>query len=354
MMQHTSRSQRGGSQRGQVLVLFVLMLPVVILAVGLVIDGGTALVQRRASQNTADFAALAGARVVAEWIGGDTANGTDPNVHDAIINATTANGGTTPTFGSPNGPVYVNGSGVNVGYVGTGTIPTGTVGVQVGATRTWTPYFLSIIGMKNWTASAVATARGGYAAGGPPGALFPVGIAEAFFDGRSPCSGPVNSSSTCTPAHLTPGDLNVPGGFGWLKFGCSGYGLGQGSAGGCDNSKPFLQNEIGPPANSYGCCTKVGLPGSLDQIGSLPGNKVSADCSYYITNNIIVTIPVWDAAGGTGSNAWYHIVGFTGFQLTACDGGKDIEGVWRVPFFTGPTTTTPGFAGAPLAVQLIK
>ena len=89
-------------------------------------------------------------------------------------------------------------------------------------------------------------------------------------------------------------------------------------------------------------------------IGSLPGNKVSADCSYYINNKIIVTSPIWDHAGGTGANAYYHIVGFTGIQFTACDGGKDIEGVWRIPFSVGPTTRTPGFAGAPLAVQLMR
>jgi hypothetical protein len=157
--------------------------------------------------------------------------------------------------------------------------------------------------------------------------------------------------------HMTPGNLNVPGGFGWLKFGCPGFGLGQvppASNGGCSNSKPFLQDEIGPPAQSYGCCTEVGLPGSPDKIGSLPGNKASADCDYYIDNKIIVTVPVWDTADSGGSNGWYHIVGFTGFQITACHGGKDIEGVWRVQFMTGPTTTTPGFAGAALAVQLIK
>ena len=157
--------------------------------------------------------------------------------------------------------------------------------------------------------------------------------------------------------HMTPGNLNVPGGFGWLKFGCSGFGLGQvapASNGGCSNSKPFLQDEIGPPAHSYGCCTEVGLPGSPDKIGSVPGNKVSADCDYYIDNKIIVTVPVWDTADSGGSNGWYHIVGFTGFQITACHGGKDIEGVWRVQFMTGPTTTTPGFAGSALAVQLIK
>ncbi len=346
------RQRRGA--RGQILALFVLSLPVVILAVGLVVDGGTALVQRRGSQNASDFAALAGARVVAEWIGGDSANGTDATVQATISDTVTANGGSALTFGAPNGPVYVNAAGNSVGYVGSGTIPAGTVGVTVNSTRTWSPYFLRIIGMNSWSASAVATARGGFAAGGPSGPVFPAGIAEAFFNGRTPCDGAVNSDPDCVPQHLTPGDLNVPGGFGWLKFGCAGYGLGQGSNGGCDNSKPFLQSEIGPPADSYGCCTKVGLPGSADKIGSLPGNKASADCSYYITNQIVVTIPVWDAAGGTGSNAWYHIVGFTGFQLTACDGGKDIEGVWRVPFFTGPTTTTPGFAGAALAVQLIR
>jgi len=104
--------------------------------------------------------------------------------------------------------------------------------------------------------------------------------------------------------------------------------------------RPNLLFQVGPVAGA--------------NVGSLPGNKASADCSYYITNDVVVTVPVWDVAGGQGSNGWYHIVGFTGFQLTACDGGKDIVGVWRVPFFLGPTTTTPGFAGAPLAVQPVK
>ena len=57
--------------------------------------------------------------------------------------------------------------------------------------------------------------------------------------------------------------------------------------------------------------------------------------------------------GAPGANGWYHIIGFTGWQITACDGGKDIEGVWRVQFFPGPVTITPGFAGQALAVQLL-
>lgn len=351
-----------GRDRGQILALFALSSTVIILAVGLVIDGGNALVQRRGSQNAADFAALAGARIVAEWIGGDTTNGTDANVQAAVTRAIAENRDSAITFGPPNGPRYIDSNGALLDYVGTGVIPTGAAGVKVWTHRDFTPYFLGLIGVSNWTASAEATATGGFSLAGPlPGTLFPAGISTAFFQTYPFCSGPVSSnpSDPCYPVHLTPGNLNVPGGFGWLKFGCDGYGLGQDppqNAGGCQNSKPFLQGEIGPPSKSYGCCTVVGQPGSLDRIGSLPGNKVSADCDYYIDNEIVVTVPIWDTAGGTGENGWYHIVGFAGFQLTECFGGKDIEGVWRKVFFTGPTTTTPGQPGVPqnLGVQLVR
>jgi Flp pilus assembly protein TadG len=343
-------------------VLFALVLSVVILAIGLVIDGGNALVQRRASQNASDFAALAGARVIASFIDGDTNNGSDANVRLAISNALAANDARPVTFGAPSGPRYIDGNGNLLGYVASGAIPPTAVGVQVASDRAWTPYFLGIIGADQWTATTVATAKGGYSlAGPPPGSLFPVGISLAFFQTYPFCSGPVSSNpaDACYPQQLTPGNLNVPGGFGWLQFGCSGYGMGQeppANAGGCGNDRPFLDSEIGPPANSYGCCTAVGQPGSPDRIGSLPGNKVSADCSYWIDNEITVTVPIWDTAGGTGSNGWYHIIGFAGFQITECRGGKDVAGVWRKAFFQGPVGSTPTNPLVPqaLGVQLVQ
>ncbi len=352
-----TRRVREGNESGQVLALFAITLTAIVMAVGLVVDGGNALNQRRTSQNAADFAALAGARIVAESIGGDTVNGTDANVKSAISRSIAANGGSTVTFGE-GGPSYINSSGSTIGHVGNGSIPAGAMGVRVTASRDFSTFFLGIVGMNSMTADATATARGGFATGAPTGNLFPAGIALAYFQTYPFCVGDVGSSSDCDPQHLTPGSLNVPGGFGWLKFGCSGYGLGQvppANIGGCSDSKVFLQDEIGPPANSFGCCTAVGLSGSADLIGSLPGNKASADCSYYIDNKVTVTVPVWDYAGGTGSNAWYHIVGFAGFQLTACDGGKDIEGVWRKAFFAGPVTATAdGLPFQALGVQLIR
>src|SRR5512141_1855866 len=116
MARHSIRAR---GRRGQILVVFVLASTVIILAAGLVIDGGYALAQRRSTQNAADFAALAGARVIAEWVGGDTTNGTDANVKAAIVNSIAANASAPLSFGSPNGPVYVTSSGGANGFVGT-------------------------------------------------------------------------------------------------------------------------------------------------------------------------------------------------------------------------------------------
>jgi Flp pilus assembly protein TadG len=358
----SSHRNRDGT-RGQILALFAIGASVLILVIGLVVDGGGALVERRESQNTSDFASLAGARIVAQWIdenannAGVHVNGLDANVQAAINASINAHGATPVTYGAPNGPYYVSEAGANLGYVGTGAIPANTVGVSVSTNRSYRPYFLGAIGVGSWTVSSAATARGGFSDGPPAGNIFPAGISLAFFETYPFCDGPVNSSPQCTPQELTPGNTNVPGGFGWLKFGCDGYGLGQeppANIGGCQNNRPFLQEEIGPPGKSFGCCTDVGLPGSPDFIGSLPGNKVSADCSYYIDNEITVTVPIWDYADGNGENAYYHIIGFAGFQITECRGGKNISGVWRKLFSVGPVSSTSDGPFDQLGVQLIR
>ena len=355
MPRTSSTTQR---QQGQILALFALSTVVIVLAVSVVIDGGNALMQRRTSQNTSDFAALAGARIIATWIDGDTTNGTDANVVASINATVAANRGVPVTYGSPNGPSYVSRAGAFTGWVGTGTIPAGTEGITVSTNKVFRPYLLGIVGTGDWTASSTATARGGYAAAPPTGNVFPAGISLAFFETYPFCTGAVGSSPDCQPQNLTPGNLNVPGGFGWLKFGatgkCAGFGLGMSTTSGCEENQPFLQEEIGPPSNSFGCCSSISGDPDLDRIGSLPGNKASADCSYYIDNEIIVTVPIWDYAGGTGANGWYHIIGFAGFQLTECEGGKNISGVWRKQFFLGPTTGSSPGEFASLAVQLVR
>lgn len=142
---------------------------------------------------TTDLAALAGARTAVR-IGGDSTNGSDANVRAAIVNSIAVNEGIPVTFGAPNGPRYVDANGAGLTPVGDApAIPVTAVGVALTSSRSWRPFLLGIVGMNSWTASVNATAKGGYAAGGPPGNVFPAGIARAFFNTREPCAGPVST-----------------------------------------------------------------------------------------------------------------------------------------------------------------
>ncbi len=343
--------------RGQIIIIFPFLLIGLLFLAGLVIDGGYGFGQRRAAQNAADLGALAGARAI-------SVGATDSSVRSAILATVQSNRGTV-TFGS-SGPQYVDKAGAALTFVGSGSVPAVAAGVQVPTSRSWTPFVARIIGMNTWSTTAVATARGVRNQAPPRAGVFPAGISAASFDQSLPghmvlCPFQTPAAG-CQTTAFTDGGNNRPGAKSWLKFGCSGYGLGQGSAGGCDNNAGFLQDEIGhdngantPPGNSYGCCTRVGITGSADLIGSLPGNTASADCDWYINNHVIVTVPVWDYATGNGSNAAYHIVGFAGLEITKCKGGKDIEGIWRSGIFTSPDGQPPLPAGvSPVSIQLVR
>jgi Flp pilus assembly protein TadG len=356
------RASRGNP--GQMLVLFTLSLVLLVLIVGLVVDSGFAFAQRRGTQNAADFAAVAGTKIVAQARTGDTVNGTDGNVKNSIQAVLAANHAQPAVFDAATGPRYVDRTGTRLTYVGdpalSGLIPTAAQGVVVVARTSWRPFFLGVIGINNWTAAADAVAITPSSGGG--GGVVPFGVSLSSVSGGGAFSvcPPAQTAESCGTRHLTPGSLNAPGGFGWLKFGCHGpdadgknFGLGQvspASNGGCSNSKPFLDNEWGTPpgpGNTYGCCTSVSAStaaGFGNDIGSLPGNKASVNdgtpaINYYETNNIWVWVPIWDTANGNGSNGYYHIVGYSAFELVHIKGGKDIEGVLRLG--TNPATGLP-------------
>lgn len=353
-----------GRASGQMVVLFGLSLVVLVLIVGLVVDGGYAYAQRRGAQNAADFAAIAGTRVVGEARIGDAVNGTDGNVKGAIQAVLAANHAQPATFDATNGPRYVDRSGNRLTYVGdaalAGAIPATAQGVVVVAKATWRPFFLGVIGVSSWSAAANAVAISPSANGGGGVVPFGVSVSSVSGGGAFPVCPAGQTAAACGTHHLTPGSTNVPGGFGWLKFGCQGpdadglhFGLGQippASNGGCSNSKPFLDSEWGtPPAppNTFGCCTSVAASkaaGYGNDIGSLPGNKASVNdgtpgVNYVETNNLWVWVPIWDFANGNGSNGYYHIIGYSAFEIVHIKGGKDIEGVLRLA--TDPATGKP-------------
>jgi hypothetical protein len=295
------------SQHGQVMVLFALALTAIVLGVAVVVDGGYAFAQRRSAQNAADFAAMAGTRIVGvSLVGQPVGAGTAQNVENAITSVLAANDAQLVSA------QYVSASGGALGnVVGASSIPNGANGVVVGARTNWKPFLLGVIGLTDWAASATATAITPGSSFG--GGVLPVGMEDDTYDGLSEC--PLTSIDDCI-SNLTSGQLNIPGGFGWLSFGLHGLGgkcdwessLGM-VDGGCESNQPFLDSQIGPPPDSQECCSEAGTGEGEDKVASLTGNEWG-DLSYYVDNQIPVWLPIWDYAGGNGVDAWYHIVGF--------------------------------------------
>ena len=303
---------RRSRQKGQAIALLAIALAALVAGVAVVVDGGYAYAQRRVSQNASDFGAMAGTRVIGLKRINQPANGAQ--VWSAIDEALKANGASLVSG------TYIDEDGVDVGPVTAGgAIPGDAFGVVVEAKTTWQPFLLGLLGITDWEAGSRATAKTpGEALGG---GVMPIGIEDDTYNGLEPC--PLTDLTTCVDQGLTSGSLNIPGGFGWLKFGIQGSGgkcnwassLGMLADGGCQTSKPFLDSQIGPPADSHGCCTAVDLPGSEDKIGSLTGNEWG-DLSFYTDNRIPVWVPVWGSAGGSGANAYYDIVGFGAVVFT--------------------------------------
>ena len=158
------------NDRGQILVIVALASVALMLVVGLVIDGGFAWSKRREAQNAADLAALAGTRVVAQNVAG-TAR-TNQNVYNTLSTIATANNNSTiPGLGTASGALYVDSNGNPIAGLfvtnAATAIPAAARGVQVPASRAWTPFFLGLISVTNWTATATATARTSVGASAP-------------------------------------------------------------------------------------------------------------------------------------------------------------------------------------------
>ena len=266
-------------QRGQILALGVIAMTALILATALVIDGGFVFAKRREVQNAADFAAMAGTRIVGvAKTGRPPGAGTAANVASAVTTVLADNGAQLA------GAQYVDEAGNALGnVVGAGSIPAGAFGVVVDAVTDYQPYLLGLIGIFDWQVSARATAvTPGESVGGD---VLPIGLRDTVFPNLEACE--ASDLFDCADS-LTGAQKNIPGGFGWLKFGLNngnkcdwGPSLGM-DDGGCESSKTFLDEQIGPPSNSYGCCGPVGEPeGSSDLIGSLTGNEWG-DLSAYI------------------------------------------------------------------------
>ncbi|MHB8440127.1 MAG: pilus assembly protein TadG-related protein [Acidimicrobiales bacterium] len=382
--------------RGQLVPIFALSLVLIITLVGLVIDGGNAWSQRRQAQNAADLAALAGTRSIAINMA-DMAQlppvpptATDADVKAAVERVLLANGISSPTAGANYTANYVDAAfNVLPGYGLGGPIPPTAVGLQVGTSKAFRPYFLGVIGINSWTAAATALARAGWYAGSvgsPGGNLVPIAVQLSTLPKGAnqnllvcPTGDPPGASPpTCVPIQMTSptsGSL-LPGQFAWMswsgststKYTC---GVGQ-TPGGI----------LGPPANSP---AYPQIP--PDSYITIPGNTgVANSCSSniqaWVTLGATVLVPIISPGtgnfpgtsipyppatqGGPGNSTQYNIIGFAGFQITGCGQPfgvangpciNNLYGVFRNAFFAGPSGSTSGTNGVPggmYGVQLVQ
>lgn len=153
-----------GAQRGQALVLFALALLVIMGMVSIAIDGGFGQVQQRRAQNGADFASVAGARMLAGLCqqGNAPSNTTVQAVMQDVIDKNAPDVGSHWTgiyLDATYNPILNPGNNNNpytVQDTSPGFPPNTACGVKVTLNPNWTPYFARVIGTNSLATTANA------------------------------------------------------------------------------------------------------------------------------------------------------------------------------------------------------
>jgi len=305
------------SSAGQAIVVLALGMTVILAGAAVVIDGGNAMAQQRGTQNATDSAALAGAVVIAEKMGGATRS--DADVVAAMSNVFSNNESTMETS------YYISFEGTVVGTVGRGgSIPSDAAGIDTSGRRTFNTFLAAVAGQSVWTAGARATAVAGSlrsvcsAADGCGVMPVTFSIPITGCDGTNrPLRIGVDWALVSLDTALADqgvGDYesivplckNGPGGVGWLDMGCGGT----------------LLQQIEQPCNDA-----IDLP---VWIQSSTGDSNNVESGFDNYGGDVILVPMFDATcrdvpstglpadctdPGNGSNLWYHIPRFAKFLL---------------------------------------
>jgi Flp pilus assembly protein TadG len=313
----SARGRGRDGQHGQALVFVALSMTVILGATAMVLDGGNAMAQQRETQNAADAAALAGAVVLAQDMGGDDHN--DADVRTTMLQSFNSNGTSMGTS------YYVDYLYNIVGTVGRGgSIPDDAAGIQVVGNRTFDTYLAGVVGLDTMTSGAGATAMAGAlrsicsAANGCGVAPVTFSIPITTCDGSSRplrigVDWPLVSEDVARSdvdgdyMSIVPLCKNGPGGVGWLDMGCGGN----------------LADEITNPCNG-----PFDIPAWFHSASGNSNNVESEINNKY--QGKLMLVPMFDATcrdvpstglpadctdPGNGDNLYYHIPRFADFLL---------------------------------------
>ena len=328
------------NERGQTIVIVALLIVALLVVLGLAIDGGMMIVERRRMQNSADAGSLAGAhRLISSICGSESASTADAAIWAEVVEYARRNGVEETSRISAQ---YVKFDGNTVvAYdppvlVGGGLVPNGAVGVAADVGIERQTYFLGLIGIDTGSASAEATA-----VTGPPlaaGGMRPFGVPVEVVGALDPDAGDCFTSNFKNCDVDTPNDCWIKDDNGdvighhrnWLNlnhmWNCTeapDFPRANGDGGSAADLMEWMAN--GFDGTIYADCYWSDGCGCGDFIHAKPGTDSSAIGSTPI--DVVFTIPIFDVlphydqiqvitptlkAGPVpqGGDYYYHIVGF--------------------------------------------
>lgn len=351
-VQATRMGRRSGFLRGQMLVLFTLILPVLLGVMALGADFSVIYFNWTMVQKAADAAALAGASQLTGQPG--SASTVKPAVVNYVNGYACLNGISDPnnTFATicPSEASHPAGFSDKIAFTNVADTQ-----VSVGIKRSVPYSFGKMIGLQEASVAATATA-----AVNPTGTvgtgLFPVGLQ---------CTAPCGLSSMDPGQTVTFGTKFVgglaPGNWDWVNVGqgtgASALGSaiqngasGSYSVGSTINSSPGNKGNSGPVKNGMNArlssCSAASTPltSSTDpcQNGGLVGNAVSGGGGVPANDPCLVVVPAVDYTGCNG-NCSLTVEGFAEIYLEQTTTSTEIDGC----FVKSVEPTTTGSASAP-------
>jgi hypothetical protein len=331
--------------RGQILVIVAGGMLGLFAIAGLVLEGGTIVLNRRDAQNAADLAAVAGAQVLAQ-------RATDPSapssIQGVLQRSMDANGCSDAALCTWQAEAVGSRLG-SLGALGA-TAPANAVGVRVIVTRTPGAILGRMLGLTKWKVTTEATALATKPSSAMAGTLLPMAICGWADPDTNACVRARNSPSNSVG--LQPGQIydltagrNASGGFGWLAWGGS-----------------SLSQSICTPNNPA-----FGLDGPYDSptggremwfqaaTGSPRVADVSGCLNQWISNRTTALVPIYDVL----DEDRFHITGIAAFVLVSLGPIEDtMQGyfVQYVPFSGDPNaaTTVPDANDTSVYIGLVR
>jgi len=257
------------SDRGQATVLTLVFLVVLLGMAALVLDIGSWYRADRATQSTADAAALAGAQALPS---------SPTNANTLSLQYVTKNGGGSPsvTFSTK--------------YLTNDT-------VKVNVTKPAQGVFTKLFGVRTVTVGSHASARASLMDQAKYVAPIGVNILNPKLKGTTTC--PCFGSTNLTVLPL--GKTGAPGAFDLLNIDSSHGGTGP----------SILASWILKGYNGY-----LSLGDYFSDAGA-KWNSSEVQNALNARDNTELLFPVYDTIKGTGSNAQYHVIAWVGFHMTA-------------------------------------